>query len=37
VIGDFDVSPDSTQLVFDRVQKSSSLVLIDRAKISDTH
>jgi len=37
VIGDFDVSPDGTEIVFDRVQESSSVVLIERAKESDTH
>ena len=37
VIGDFDVSPDGTEVVFDRVQESSSVVLIERAKESDTH
>jgi serine/threonine protein kinase/Tol biopolymer transport system component len=29
-IGDFDVSPDGTEIVFDRVEESSSLVLIER-------
>ena len=37
VIGDFDVSPDGAEIVFDRVQESSSVVLIERAKESDTH
>jgi len=37
VIGDFDVSPDGTEIVFDRVQESSSVVLIERARESDTH
>jgi serine/threonine protein kinase/Tol biopolymer transport system component len=36
-IGDFDVSPDGTQIVFDRLQEISSVVLIERAKESDTH
>ncbi|HEY2274353.1 MAG TPA: hypothetical protein VGH61_02515, partial [Steroidobacteraceae bacterium] len=30
-IGDFDVSPDGSEIIFDRVQESSSLVLIERA------
>ncbi len=30
VIGDFDVSPDGNEIVFDRVQESSSVVLIER-------
>ncbi len=34
-IGDFDVSPDGTEIVFERVQESSSVVLIERAKESD--
>jgi serine/threonine protein kinase/Tol biopolymer transport system component len=37
VIGDFDVSPDGAEIVFDRVQESSSVVLIERANESDTH
>jgi Tol biopolymer transport system component len=37
VIGDFDVSPDGAEIVFDRVQESSSVVLIERVKESDTH
>jgi Tol biopolymer transport system component len=37
VIGDFDVSPDGGEIVFERVQASSSVVLIERAKESDTH
>jgi serine/threonine protein kinase/Tol biopolymer transport system component len=35
VIGDFDVSPDGSEIVFDRVQESSSVVLIERAAGSD--
>jgi hypothetical protein len=35
VIGDFDVSPDGSEIVFDRVQESSSVVLIERAAVSD--
>jgi serine/threonine protein kinase/Tol biopolymer transport system component len=35
-IGDFDVSPDGTEIVFDRVEERSSVVLIGRAKESDT-
>ena len=31
VIGDFDVSPDGTEIIFDREQESSSIVLIARA------
>jgi serine/threonine protein kinase/Tol biopolymer transport system component len=31
-IGDFDVSPDGAEIVFDRVQESSSVVLIERGK-----
>jgi Tol biopolymer transport system component len=31
-IGDFDVSPDGTQIVFDRVQDSSNIALIERAR-----
>ncbi|HXC76937.1 MAG TPA: LpqB family beta-propeller domain-containing protein, partial [Candidatus Acidoferrum sp.] len=37
VIGDFDVSPDATEIIFDRVQESSSLVLIERAGESEAH
>jgi hypothetical protein len=37
VIGDFDVSPDGAEIVFDRVQESSSIVLIERARESDRH
>jgi serine/threonine protein kinase/Tol biopolymer transport system component len=37
VIGDFDVSPDGTEIIFDRVQESSSVVLIERAQESDSH
>jgi hypothetical protein len=37
VIGDFDVAPDGGEIVFDRVQESSSLVLIERASESDAH
>jgi Tol biopolymer transport system component len=32
VIGDFDVSPDGTEIFFDRVQDSSSIALIERAR-----
>jgi len=35
-IGDFDVSPDGREIVFDRLQESSSVVLIERVKESDT-
>jgi len=35
VIADFDVSPDGAEIVFDRVQESSSVLLIERAKESD--
>jgi Tol biopolymer transport system component len=35
VIGDFDVSPDGTEIVFDRVQESSSVLLIERGKEPD--
>jgi hypothetical protein len=35
-IGDFDVSPDGAEIVFDRLQEISSVVLIERAKESDT-
>jgi Tol biopolymer transport system component len=31
VIGDFDVSPDGTEIIFDRTQDSSSIALIERA------
>jgi Tol biopolymer transport system component len=37
VIGDFDVSPDGAEIVFARVQESSSVVLMERVKESDTH
>jgi serine/threonine protein kinase/Tol biopolymer transport system component len=37
VIGDFDVSPDGAEIVFSRIQESSSVLLIERAKESDTH
>ncbi len=37
VIGDFDVAPDGAAIIFDRVQESSSLVLIERAGESGTH
>ena len=30
VIGDFDVSPDGTEIIFDRAQDSSSIALIER-------
>ena len=30
VIGDFDVSPDGSEIIFDRDQESSSIVLIER-------
>jgi len=36
-IGDFDVSPDGTEIVFDRIQEVSSVVLIERANGSDTN
>jgi len=32
VIGDFDVSPDGTEIIFDREQESSSLALIERPR-----
>jgi serine/threonine protein kinase len=32
VIGDFDVSPDGTEIIFDREQESSSLALIERSR-----
>ena len=35
-IGDFDVSPDGAEIVFDRVQESSSVVLIERTQESET-
>jgi Tol biopolymer transport system component len=31
VIGDFDVSPDGTEIIFDRAQDTSSIALIERA------
>jgi len=37
VIGDFDVSPDGAEIVFDRVQETSSVVLIERAREPDEH
>ena len=37
VLGDFDVSPDGNEIVFDRVEERSSVVLIERAKESDAH
>jgi Tol biopolymer transport system component len=37
VIGDFDVSPDGAEIVFDRVQESSSVVLVERGKESDAN
>ncbi len=30
VVGDFDVSPDGREIVFDREQDNSDIVLIDR-------
>lgn len=36
-IGDFDVSPDGAEIVFDRVEERSSVVLIRRAKESDAY
>jgi dipeptidyl aminopeptidase/acylaminoacyl peptidase len=36
-IGDFDVSPDGSEIVFDRAEERSSVVLIERVKESDTH
>jgi hypothetical protein len=36
-IGDFDVSPDGGEIVFDRLQETSSVVLIERAEESDTN
>jgi serine/threonine protein kinase/Tol biopolymer transport system component len=35
-VGDFDVSPDGTEIVFDSIEERSSVVLIARAKESDT-
>ena len=32
VIRDFDISPDGSEIVFDRTQESSELALIDRAQ-----
>jgi hypothetical protein len=32
VIGDFDVSPDGSQVVFERVQEHSDVVVIDRTQ-----
>ena len=37
VIGDFDVSADGTEIIFDRVEESSSLVLIERNGRSVAH
>jgi hypothetical protein len=37
VIDDFDVSPDGAEIVFDRVQESSSVVLIECGKESEAH
>jgi serine/threonine protein kinase/Tol biopolymer transport system component len=31
-IGDFDVSPDGAEILFDRIQESSSVMLIERGK-----
>jgi hypothetical protein len=31
VIGDFDVSPDGREVVFERVQETSDVMMIDRA------
>jgi hypothetical protein len=31
-IGDFDVSPDGTEIVFDRAQDNSSIALLERKK-----
>lgn len=36
-IGDFDISPDGAEIVFDRLQETSSVVLIERAKESDSN
>jgi Tol biopolymer transport system component len=35
VIRDFDISPDGTEIVFDRVQENSEIALIERAHGSD--
>lgn len=32
VIGDFDISPDGSEIIFDRVEASSSIALIERAR-----
>jgi len=32
VIGDFDISPDGSDILFDRVQENSELALIERAR-----
>jgi hypothetical protein len=32
VIGDFDVAPDGSEIVFDRAQESSELALIERGR-----
>jgi hypothetical protein len=37
VIGDFDVSPDGAEIIFDRAKESSSIVLIERPPDSHTH
>jgi hypothetical protein len=37
MIGDSDISPDGAEIIFDRVQESSGIVLIERARESDTH
>jgi Tol biopolymer transport system component len=34
VIGDFDISPDGSEILFDRVEKNSELALIERAHSS---
>jgi Tol biopolymer transport system component len=34
VIGDFDISPDGSEILFDRVQENSELALIERAHSS---
>ena len=31
-IGDFDVAPDGTEIIFDRVQDSSSIALFERTR-----
>jgi len=36
-IGDFDVSPDGSEIVFDRVEERSSVILIERGKEFHTH